>query len=131
MEKVTLNEALNVYKMMAHIDDMGEDFIKAVYDNTPEGYEILDVPEHKAMYLKTFVCTVDNKHIVVVWYTNTHQMYNEYSITLDADEYFADHIQCAKNYVANVVGTEDELEDATKQKDLAEYERIKRKYGLE
>lgn len=127
MDRVTYDD----YKTYAIVENMlyalAHDFIDFVKNNTPEGYCFFDirnpsVRDARAYNLEKIQIILEN-----IFCTTQQQM-----IVVDAKEFVEDVRQCAKMWIEAERKEADRRKDYDKQKekDLAEYERIKKKYNL-
>lgn len=125
---------IETYKTYVDVENalykLANSFTESVKHVTPEGYNFFDFPS-KDVSVRDARAYNKEKVMIILEniYSNTQQ---QQMIVVDAEEFLDSPLECAKKWVEHEKKLEDQRRshDAERAKDLAEYERIKRKYNL-
>lgn len=124
---------IEAYKTYVDVENvlykLANSFTESVKHVTPEGYNFFDFPSVKVSVRDA---RAYNKEKVMIVLENMHNNTQQQMIVVDAEEFLDSPFECAKKWVEHEKKVEDQRRsyDAERAKDLAEYERIKRKYNL-
>jgi hypothetical protein len=124
---------IETYKTYVDVENalykLANSFTESVKHVTPEGYNFFDFPS-KDVYVRD--ARAYNKKKVMIILENICSNTQQQIIVVDAEEFLDSPLECAKKWVEHEKKVEDQRRsyDAERAKDLADYERIKRKYNL-
>ena len=124
---------IEAYRIYVDVENMlyklAESFTESAKSIMPEGYNFFDFPSKDVSVRDA---RAYNREKVMIILENMYNNTQQQMIVLDAEEFLDSALECAKKWVEHEKKVEDQRRsyDAERVKDLAEYERIKRKYNL-
>lgn len=124
---------IEAYKTYVEVENviykLAQAFVDGAKKHMPEGYNFFDFPIKDVSVRDA---RAYNREKVMIILENMYNNTQQQMIVVDAEEFLDSPLECAKKWVEHEKQVEDQRRsyDAERAKDLAEYERIKRKYNL-